>query len=156
MKNNRIKLILTIFSIAILFYHGLNLYYFWSDIPNEIAIHFSNDKPDQWGSKYFLVIMPILSILFWFLIGIIARKPETLNYINLTEKNKEIQYLKAERVLLFIQNIGSVTFIFTNEAFLRSAAGMETTVPLFIAIALLVVCLIAPLYLLIWAATLKY
>jgi hypothetical protein len=156
MKNKPLKFTLIIISTSILIYHGFNIFHLWSDIPNQIAIHFSNEQPDNWGSKYFLFIMPIISFFFWLLIQILIRKPEKLNYVNLTEKNKEIQYLKAEKVMLLIQYLGSITFIFANEAFLRSAVGMETTLPLSIAIVLLAVCIISPLYLLFWGATLKY
>jgi hypothetical protein len=156
MKNKPFKFTLIVISTSILFYHGFNLFHLWSDIPNKIAIHFSNDQPDNWDSKYFLFIMPIVSVFFWLLIQILVRKPEKLNYVNLTEKNKEIQYLKAEKVMLLIQYLGSITFIFANEAFLRSAVGMETTMPLSIAIVLLAICIISPLYLLFWGATLKY
>jgi hypothetical protein len=156
MKNKPFKLTLTIISISIFLYHGFNLFYLWSDIPNQIAIHFSNDQPDNWGSKYFLLIMPIISILFWLLLQLLVRKPEKLNYVNLTERNKEIQFLKAEKVMLLIQSLGSISFLFANEAFLRSAIGMEITLPLSIAIVLLAICMIAPLYLLFWSATLKY
>ncbi|KGR74338.1 DUF1648 domain-containing protein [Ureibacillus manganicus] len=156
MKNQTFKITLMIISICAVVYHGFNLLSLWSDIPNEIAIHFSNNQSDNWGSKYLLIIMPIISILFWFLIQLVVRNPENLNYINLTEENKEIQYAKAKKVMLLIQYAGAITFIFVNEAFLRSAVGMDTTLPIIIAIVFLASCIIAPIYLLFWAAALKY
>lgn len=156
MKNKPLKLTLIIISISILFYHGFNLFYLWSDIPNQIAIHFSNGQSDNWGSKLLMFVMPVISIFIWIFMQIVVRKPEKLSYVNLSEKNKKIQYLKAEKVLVLIQYLASIALIFANEAFLRSAVGIDTRLPLAIAIFLLTICFIAPLYLLIWAATLKY
>ncbi|MFI8575331.1 DUF1648 domain-containing protein [Rossellomorea aquimaris] len=155
MRNEPLKLTLILLSTTILLYHTFHLFYLWSEIPDTIAIHFSKGEPDQWGSKYFLFIMPIVSILIWFFIGLLAKKPEKLNYVNLTEENKKVQYVKAEKVMVFIQYMGAVTIIFANEAFLRNAVGMESGFPFSIAIVLLAICFMAPIYHLFWAATLK-
>ncbi|MGE6753720.1 DUF1648 domain-containing protein [Rossellomorea sp. NPDC071047] len=155
MRKDPLKLTLIIISTTILLYHTFHLFYLWSEIPNTIAIHFSKGEPDHWGSKYFLFIMPIVSILTWFLIGLLVKKPEKLNYVNLTEGKKKIQYVKAEKVMVLIQYMGAVTFLFANEAFLRNAVGMESRLPFSIALTLLCICFIAPIYHLFWAATLK-
>ena len=156
MRTRSFKLTLIIISSAIVIYHGFNLIYLWSDIPNQIAIHFSNGEPDNWGSKFILIIMPIVSVLIWFFMGLIVKKPEKLNYVNLTEDNKKTQYSKAKKVTLLIQHFGSMTFIFANEALLRNAIGMESNLPFSIAIVFLAICFISPIYLLFWSTTLKY
>ncbi|MHA7136664.1 DUF1648 domain-containing protein [Rossellomorea arthrocnemi] len=155
MRNEPLKLPLILLSTTILLYHTFHLFYLWSEIPDTIAIHFNKGEPDQWGSKNILFIMPIVSTLIWFLIRLLAKKPEKLNYVNLTEGNKKIQYVKAEKVMVLIQYMGAVTFIFANEAFLRNAVGMESRLPFSIALGLLCICFIAPIYHLFWAATLK-
>lgn len=155
MRNEPLKFTLILLSTTILLYHTFHFVYLWSEIPDTIPIHFSKGEPDQWGSKYFLFIMPIVSILTWFLIGLVANKPEKLNYVHLTEGNKKIQYVKAEKVMVLIQHMGAVTFLFANEAFLRNAVGMESRLPFSIALVLLAICFIAPIYHLFWAATLK-
>lgn len=156
MRNKRFQIALLIISIIIFCYHCFNLIYLWSDIPNQMAIHFSNDKPDNWGPKYMLFIMPIVGILIWIMIGFLVNKPEKLNYINLTEANREIQFLRTKKVLILLQNLSFIILIIANEAMLKSAVGMETSLTFSIAIVLLIVCIIAPVYLLIWASTLKY
>lgn len=155
MRNEPLKFTLIIISTPILLYHAFHLFYLWSEIPNTIAIHFRKGEPDQWGSKYILFIMPVVSIITWFLIGLVVKIPEKLNYVNLTEGNKEIQYARAEKVMVIIQYMGAVTFIFANEAALRNAVGMESGLPFSMAIVLLCICLITPVYHLFWAATLK-
>ena len=156
MKNKSFKLTLIIISTAIFLYHVFHLLYLWSEIPNQIAIHFSSGKPDNWGSKFILFIMPAISVLIWFLMGLLVKNTDKLNYINLTEENKEIQYSKAEKVTLLLQYLSSITFIFANEALLRNSVEMESFMPLSIAIVLLTICFIAPIYLLFWATSLKY
>ncbi|WRP07441.1 DUF1648 domain-containing protein [Rossellomorea aquimaris] len=155
MRNEPLKLTLILISTTILFYHTFHLLYLWSEIPNTIAIHFNKGEPDHWGSKYILFIMPIVSVLTWLLIGLLVKKPENLNYVNLTEENKEIQYIKAKKVMLVIQYLGSLTFVSANEAALRNAVGMDSRLPFSIAVVLLCICFIAPIYHLFWAATLK-
>ncbi|RCW76945.1 DUF1648 domain-containing protein [Saliterribacillus persicus] len=131
MKTKSLKSTLIIISTAIFLYHAFHLLYLWSDIPNQIAIHFSSGKPDNWGSKFILFIMPAVSVLIWYLMGLLVKNPEKLNYINLTEENKEIQYSKAEKVTLLIQYLGSIAFIFANEALLRNSVEMGSRFYLF-------------------------
>ena len=63
MRDKHFKIILSIISILIFAYHMFNLFYLWSDSPSQIAIHFTGKTPDHWGSKYFLIVIPFLSIL---------------------------------------------------------------------------------------------
>lgn len=156
MRNKRFKITLSIISILIFGYHIFNLFYLWSDIPSQIAIHFTGKTSDNWGSKYFLFVMPVLSILIWFLIGLLVKNPEKMNYVNLTEANKEIQFARAGKVMLLIQNLGFIAFVMANEALLRNAAGLESAFPFAVSLFLLAICLIAPFYLLFWAFLLKY
>ncbi|MBU5267245.1 DUF1648 domain-containing protein [Virgibacillus proomii] len=46
---NSIKFLFTFVSVVILVYHLKNLLLFWPDIPDHIAIHFTNGEPDNWG-----------------------------------------------------------------------------------------------------------
>ncbi|NMH68252.1 hypothetical protein HF072_05605 [Bacillus sp. RO3] len=57
--------------------------------------------------------------------------------------------------MILIQSLGSIAFLVGNEAFLRRSVGIETSLPFTIAIGLLAICFLAPLYLLFWATTLK-
>lgn len=156
MSNKTFKIILLIISISIFCYHFFNLVSLWTTIPERIAIHFTNDTPDNAGPKYILLIMPILSIFVWFLIGLLVKNPEKMNYVNLTEANKEIQFSRAEIVMIMVQHFSFLFFIFANEALLRNTVGMESNIPFVTSLTLLALCFIAPIYLLIWAATLKY
>ena len=156
MRNKRFKIILSIISILVFGYHTFSLFYLWSDIPSQIAIHFTGKTPDNWGSKYFLFVIPVISIFIWFLIGVLVKSPEKMNYVNLTEANKEIQFSRTGKVMLLIQNLSFISLILANEAMLRNAAGIESAFPFTISLLLLAICFIAPFYLLFWAFSLKY
>ena len=44
----------------------------WSLLPEKIPIHFGiSDKPDNWGRKVWIVMMPVLSVLVWFCMMIV-------------------------------------------------------------------------------------
>ncbi|MGO4529761.1 DUF1648 domain-containing protein [Paenibacillus sp. 2TAF8] len=149
------KVTLFILSLSIFLFHVFKLVYLWTDIPERIAIHFTNDIPDNWGPKSILYIMPVIGVFLWFLIGILVKKPDKLNYINLTEANKEIQFSRTGKVLILIQNLSFLSFLLANEALLNYAVGIDSSLPFIISLSLLAFCFIAPIYLLIWASTLR-
>lgn len=155
LREKRLKLVLGFISLFVFSYHLVNLFLFWEDIPNRIAIHFTNDEPDNWGTKYFLLIMPFIGVLTWWLIGLLTKRPDKLNYINLTEYNREKQYKKAKKIIILNQNLFFILFILANEAFLRYVIDKENSLFLFLPISLLVVALLSSFYHLIWAARLK-
>lgn len=156
MKNNSLKIILFLISIAIFGYHLTSLLIHWSEIPNEIPIHFQNGEPNNWGPKYLLFILPGLSIILWHLIGLLTKNSKKLNYVNLTEKNKEQQYKRVGNMLVLVQYFSATGLVLLNETFLRELMGMDASIALYTAIILLAACVILPFYYLFWAATLKY
>lgn len=99
--------------------------------------------------------MPLIGLLTWWLIGLLTRSPEKLNYINVTEKNQEKQYNMLKKIMILIQNLAFIIFILTNEAFIRYAVGIENSVFIFLTMLLLAVILLALFYNLIWTARLN-
>ncbi|MBM7602764.1 putative membrane protein [Metabacillus crassostreae] len=154
-KIKSFKFLLSFISVGILVYHLINLFLFWPDIPDRIAIHFTNGEPDNWGSKFFVLIMPIIGLLLWWLIGLFTKHPEKLNYINLTEKNREKQYNMSKKMMIFIQHLVLIISILANESFIRYSVGIENSVLNFFPLILTAIMLLAVFYNLIWAARLK-
>ncbi|WP_079710289.1 hypothetical protein [Paraliobacillus ryukyuensis] len=155
MKHKAFKGAVMLISGVTLLYHGYHLLSLWSDIPSQVALHVSDDELEDLGPKFLLFLMPASSIFLWLLLGFFGRKPESWNYINLTEENKHIQYAKAKNVMFILQYVGATSLIVANEALLRNAVGMDTVLPNVIAITLIVICFIAPIYQLVWATTLR-
>ncbi|TXC92719.1 DUF1648 domain-containing protein [Metabacillus litoralis] len=154
-KIKSFKFLLSFISMGILVYHLINLFLLWSDIPDRIAIHFTNDVPDNWGSKFFVLIMPIIGLLLWWLIGLFTKHPEKLNYINLTAKNREKQYNMSKNIMIFIQHLVLIISILANESFIRYSVGIENSVLNFLPLFLTAIMFLAVFYNLIWAARLK-
>ena len=123
--HSKIEYLLVFLSAVFFIYHLTILIIAWPDIPNQIATHYSNGVPDNFGPKYLLIFIPIISVLIWCLLGILVRKPEKLNYINLTEANKNLQYKKARKIMSVIQNASFIMLLFANKAFIRGAMGLE-------------------------------
>lgn len=154
-KVKSFKLLFTFISIAILVYHSINLFSFWPDIPDRIAIHFTKGEPDNWGSKYFVLVMPLIGLLIWSLLGLLTKNPEKLNYINLTEKNREKQYNMSKNMMIVIQNLVFISSILANESFVRYSVGIENNVFSILPLLLTAVMLLAVFFNLIWAIRLK-
>ncbi|MBP3951818.1 DUF1648 domain-containing protein [Halalkalibacter suaedae] len=154
-KVNSFKHLFTFISLVILAYHLINLFLFWPDIPDRIAIHSTKGEPDNWGSKYFVLVMPIIGLLIWWLLGLLTKNPEKLNYINLTEKNREQQYNMSKKIMVLIQNLVLISSILANESFVRYSVGIENNVFSFLPLLLTAVMLLAVFFNLIWAVRLK-
>lgn len=154
-KSNGLSKFLALVSIIALIGHIIHLVVAWADVPDEIAIHFTNGEPDGWGPKFMLLIMPVIGLLIWWLLGLLEKHPDKLNYINLTDNNRDMQYNMAKKVIIVIQHLAFLTFLSANEAFLLYAIDANTTIFIVLSIALLVFIPIVLIYNLIWAARLK-
>jgi hypothetical protein len=148
--------ILPFFSFVVLFCHLIHLIVVWTEIPSNISIHFINGEPNKWGSKLFLLVMPPIGLLTWWLLGKLTKHPEKLNYINLNDKNRKIQYKMTQKIMVATQNLAFLTFIFANESFLMNALGSNNETIFFVlSIASIVLILLVNFYNLVWAARLK-
>lgn len=85
---------------------------YWPLLPETIPHHFGvSGKPDAWGGKWILWLLPGISLVLYVGLTILSRYPHIYNYPWLiTEKNAAAQYhlartmigaLKAEIVLIF-------------------------------------------------------
>lgn len=84
----------------------------WFVLPDTIPIHFGFDgQANGWGSKNFLWLFPIVSLLIYGMLTFLNQYPHTFNYaVQITEENALRQYqiacsmlywLKMEMVWLF-------------------------------------------------------
>ncbi|MCM2676605.1 DUF1648 domain-containing protein [Alkalicoccobacillus plakortidis] len=149
------KLMLSLGFIVFVIHVGY-LIYFWPTLPAEIAIQYNHlNEATQWGSKALLLLMPGGAIVLWLVIHLITRKPENLNYINLTEANKHLMYEKGRTLSIVLKNCSFMMLILANQAFLLAALNQSTVMALTLAGAMLTVTLIYPVYVLFWSILLK-
>lgn len=84
----------------------------WSQLPDQVPAHYNGaGEVNRWGSKWELILLPVIAALLAVFMSFFEKHPEWHNYMKLNEKNIEFQYrnsrlfmnvLKNECVLLFI------------------------------------------------------
>ena len=82
---------------------GLWIYaiYAVTQLPETIPVHFNfKNEPDNWGSKYTLLVLPFIATLIVGLFSVIQRYPSSLNYpVKITEQNEAVQQRLAFTLL---------------------------------------------------------
>lgn len=98
------------FSISLILILWIYTLLKYSKLPKIIPIHFGFDgKPDNFGSKYFIFLLPILALLLYFFLG--YNVIEINNYpVEITKENKEAQFVIG--ILAVKTIIAYVLFIF--------------------------------------------
>ncbi|MGE7024314.1 DUF1648 domain-containing protein [Solibacillus cecembensis] len=86
----------------------------WSSLPAEVPAHFNAvGEVDRWGSKYELLILPVIAILLTFFMELIERYPHVHNYPErLCEANVHAFYLNSRQMLNYMKNIINLLFAF--------------------------------------------
>ncbi len=114
----------------------LNLIECWSIIPELVPRHFGFlGKPDVWGSKSTLLILPFVLIALSILLTVISHYPHTFNYLwKITNDNARVQYRLARKLILTLK--AEITWFFTYlqwstiQVALGKKEGMGTLVSL--------------------------
>ena len=85
----------------------------WGNIPEEVPAHFnSSGTVDRWGSKYELIILPIIGLFLFVLMSLLEKAPHMHNYPSrINESNAGQFYLHSRKLLNVIKNI--CLFLFT-------------------------------------------
>lgn len=138
---------------AILSIHILHLISVWNTIPDTIFLMYSGETPSQTGPKELLFLVPALALLLWLVILFLNSKKEKFNYINLTEKNKKIQYKAMDRMLVSIQILSFIGFISINESFLRDTLGLNSAFYITAGLVFAILCAVPPIIWTIWSRT---
>jgi uncharacterized membrane protein len=115
---------------------GFTIYNF-NKLPDIIATHFDlNGKPNGFGSKNTIWLLPIIITLVFILISVLNRYPHKFNYLTkITEQNAYKQYKLASRSLrIILFNItllfAFITFKEINGAFTKSSSLEWWFIPL--------------------------
>lgn len=88
-KRNALDIIETIVSLLCLIGVVVYLMVMWSRIPNQIPAHFNAaGEVNRWGSKSELIVLPIISWVFFGFITLVERYPQIWNTgVTVTEEN---------------------------------------------------------------------
>lgn len=108
------------FSASILF-----LIVKWSVIPDQVPGHFNGaGEVDRWGSKYELILLPIIGMFLFIFLSLLEKAPHMHNYPKrLNEQNVEQFYLQSRQMLNIVKNLCLVIFAFLIVQIVRVAHG---------------------------------
>ncbi len=126
---DRIIEILTL--LLLLFIWGFMLFEF-PKLPEIIPIHFNYaGEADDFGSKYNMLFLPIISTILYIAITIINRFPHTFNYlVKITEENAERQYKIACKMMRLLKISVVIVFSFLNISIIISAKNQSDSLGL--------------------------
>jgi len=118
------NILLTIFDI---FNFGLLVFLWWFTIkhyktlPQTIPVHFDFDgKADNFGSKKYFFLMPVLGTAFFILFAYVVRDPESANFpVKITPENKWIQFLIMNIFIRWIYTLLMMIFLNTQDYMFR-------------------------------------
>ncbi len=78
---------------------------FWPRLPAVVPTHFGvSGRPDAWGDKSTILILPAASLILYFMLTIVSRYPHKFNYLwPITAQNAAVQYRLARSLLLWLK-----------------------------------------------------
>ncbi len=114
----------------------------YQELPVKIATHFGlSGKPDGYGSKGSIIMLPIVSTVLSVGILLLCKIPHQFNYlVNITEENAEKQYriaCKLMRVLALVLSSGFLLILIHSIYISIGAAGLGPFPGLYILIGIM-------------------
>lgn len=95
----------------------------WGSLPDTVPTHFNGaGDADGWGSKFTLLILPVIAIFLHILLGVVERKPHLHNYpVRLTEENAPLFYAESVKIINLTKNIIALMFAYITFHIIRGA-----------------------------------
>jgi uncharacterized membrane protein len=111
-KNSRTDLVAEGIALCGLLFGILLLWRYWTSLPESVPQHFGpSGKPDAWGSKQSLLILPALNTIIYVGLTILNRFPRLYNYPwEITPQNAKRQYELARSLVIWLKLGVSYTF----------------------------------------------
>jgi len=78
---------------------------YYSVLPHTIPIHFGpSGKPDDFGGKGTLFILPIAAFVLYSLLTVLSKFPHVYNYLTpITEENAKAQYHNGRKLIIYLK-----------------------------------------------------
>lgn len=96
----------------------------WPMLPAEVPAHYNAaGVVDRWGSKWEMIIMPIIALIMWISMTVLERYPHVYNYPKLTKNNVRAQYKNARIMLNVLKNIIVLLFVYITWNGIQVALG---------------------------------
>ncbi|MDZ7361474.1 MAG: DUF1648 domain-containing protein [candidate division KSB1 bacterium] len=97
----------------------------WPLLPETIPHHFDiSGKPDAWGGKWTLSLLPGIGLVLYVGLTILSRYPHIYNYLwPITEKNAAAQYHLARTMIVALKAEISLLFAYLQQQTIQVALG---------------------------------
>ena len=97
----------------------------WASLPSTIPVHYGfSGQPDAWGGKIELLELPVVSVLLYFGLTLLARYPHKFNYPwTINERNSEQQYRLARSLVGAVKGLLVWLFAVLSWQTIRAAMG---------------------------------
>ena len=145
-KRKGLQRTLNILAVAFMLAGVMLLVLYWSKLPESVAIHYNwKGEADGWGSKYTLILLPIIAFGLFMLLSVIEKKPQHFNYIvQITEQNAQIQYELARDLANITKNLSTILLMSITYTTIFEAIGIpipysNTIFVIFLVVIILVV-----------------
>lgn len=88
--------------------------FYLSHLPDTIPIHFGiNGKPDAWGTKISIFMVPVISLVLFIGLSILNKFPEKFNYpVKITEENATQLYKRGTLFVRITKVVVVLIFLF--------------------------------------------
>ena len=110
--------------------HFLTVIYYWNQLPEQVPIHFAlSGEPDDWGSRTWLIALPLLAAVAWGGLTAMLRIPHRYNYAwPITPENARRQYRLARTMISALSASIAVLFLMMTLEMCRLALGLSSVV----------------------------
>ncbi|MFC4077210.1 DUF1648 domain-containing protein [Salinithrix halophila] len=98
---SKVELIIDILSIIVIVFTLLNVLIAWGNLPDRIPTHVSGSgNVDDWGSKWYIFLEPILQVIFYISLTILGRFPHLFNYpFSFSENKADLIYRNGKMLV---------------------------------------------------------
>jgi hypothetical protein len=102
----------------------IHLFTVWGQLSDQVPAHYNAaGEVNRWGSKWELILLPIIAAFLAIFMTFLEKHPEWHNYMNLNENNIEFQYKNSILLLNVIKNECVLLFVFVDYNIVQVALG---------------------------------
>lgn len=134
LKYTKLQLALEIIGLLLLLGMIVFICIQWDQIPQQVPMHYNAlGKIDSWGSKYQILVLPIISILLYIFITVVSFFPQIWNVpVQVTDEDKEAVYLSTKNLIIFLKVEMLTIFFYLNYHTVTAQPLSVTFLPIFI------------------------
>ncbi len=127
LKRSPMDWALEVLAILGIVFTGVAVVYYWPSLPDSIPRHFNaRGEPNAWGSKGWSLVVPVLSVLIYVLLTVVAKYMHRANYLSsMTEENARRQYELIRQFLVTLKTTIVLVFAYLVRANIEVALGRQ-------------------------------